>query len=305
MASEPSTRQKLHSIIDDMELISKELIEQLAMPKSQRKSDVPDATDLMELLIEKDGELKELLKIAQEQEKVEKVIDSLKVEVGKRDGEIRQLQRVLKEAETIMATAVYQAKQKLAAVRQAQQNKISSEDLIKYAHRISASNAVAAPPTWSPGDPRRPYPTDLEMRHSCLSMGSFPDTTTLNPVMRMYSQESQASSHHQTTQPSLGHHQQSSQQAGMSHHQQPSQQSGLSHHQHSSQQAGLGHHPQQTHHHQQQGIPPPYSWQPSQDGSLSLNSHHTIADSLKGHSKEEDDVELMSSDSSSSSSSDE
>lgn len=39
---------------------------------------------------------------AEEQEKVEKVIDGLRQEVNKRDGEIRQLQRVLKEAETIM-----------------------------------------------------------------------------------------------------------------------------------------------------------------------------------------------------------
>lgn len=36
---------------------------------------------------------------------------------------------------------------------------MSSEDLIKYAHRISASNAVCAPLTWQPGDARRPYPT--------------------------------------------------------------------------------------------------------------------------------------------------
>ena len=28
---------------------------------------------------------------------------------------------------------------------------MSSEELIKYAHKISASNAVAAPATWGPG----------------------------------------------------------------------------------------------------------------------------------------------------------
>ncbi|CAL1541378.1 unnamed protein product [Lymnaea stagnalis] len=279
MATEPSTRQKLQSVIDDMELISKELIEQLAMPKSQRKPDAldaPDATDLMELLIEKDGELKELLKIAEEQEKVEKVIDGLRSEVNKRDGEIRQLQRVLKEAETVMATAVYQAKQKLGSIRQAQQNKVSSEDLIKYAHRISASNAVSAPPTWGPGDPRRPYPTDLEMRHSSLSMGTFSDTSSSvsTPLVRLYSQEAQPSSHPHP-------------------HHQTQQLSGLVHHHHT---------PHQQH---QAGMPPSYSWQPSQESGMSLSSHHSMTDSLKGHVKEEDDVELMSSDSSSSSSSDE
>ncbi|KAH9490295.1 Mediator of RNA polymerase II transcription subunit 4 [Bulinus truncatus] len=281
MASEPSTRQKLHSILDDMELISKELIEQLAVPKSQRKAetpDTPDVTDLMELLIEKDGELKDLLKIAEEQEKVEKVIDGLRQEVNKRDSEIRQLQRVLKEAETIMATAVYQAKQKLTAIKQAQQNKVPSEDLIKYAHRISASNAVSAPPTWGPGDPRRPYPTDLEMRHSCLSMGAFPDSSSSvsTPLVRLYSQESQPSSHpHQP------------------HHQTPQQQ-----------QQSMSHHHHQPHH-QQTGMPPSYSWQPQQDNLMSVGPHHSIVDSMRGHVKEEDDVELMSSDSSSSSSSDE
>ncbi|GFR76708.1 mediator of RNA polymerase II transcription subunit 4 [Elysia marginata] len=166
----------------------RELIEQLAVPKAQRRT---DAEDLMQLLIEKDGELKETLKIAEAQEKVQKVMDSLRAEVNKRDVEVRQLQRALKEAETIMATAVYQAKQKLSAVRQAQANKVSSEELIKYAHRISASNAVSAPPTWGPGDPRRPYPTDLEMRHSFLSMGSVPDTSSSSGhggASRLYTQ---------------------------------------------------------------------------------------------------------------------
>jgi hypothetical protein len=36
-------------------------------------------------------------------------------------------------------------------VQQANGRKISSEELIKYAHKISASNAVAAPSTWGIG----------------------------------------------------------------------------------------------------------------------------------------------------------
>jgi len=46
---------------------------------------------------------------------------------------------------------VFQAKQKLNSVNKANIGKISSEELIKYAHKISASNAVAAPPGWSIG----------------------------------------------------------------------------------------------------------------------------------------------------------
>ena len=56
-----------------------------------------------------------------------------------------------------------------------------------------------------------------------------------------------------------------------------------------------------------QGIGSSLSWQPSQEVAMTLTStgsHHGIHD-LKGHNKENEDVELMSSDSSSSSSSDE
>ncbi|GFO09563.1 mediator of RNA polymerase ii transcription subunit 4 [Plakobranchus ocellatus] len=303
MATEASTRQKLHSVIDDMELISKELIEQLAMPKSQRRPDAPDTEEMMQLLIEKDTELKEILKIAEEQEKVQKVMDSLRAEVNKRDTEVRQLQRALKEAETIMATAVYQAKQKLAAVRQAQANKVSCEELIKYAHRISASNAVAAPPTWGPGDPRRPYPTDLEMRHSFLSMGSVPESSasTSGPGgggSRLYTQAQPSHPHHQPhpTTPS-----------GQHHHSQIPSSSSHPHHPHHHQQ----HLQQQLPHHLSSGQAnhPPLSWQSSQEslggGSLG-SSHHDILSKGGNHgNKDEDDVELMSSDSSSSSSSDE
>ena len=50
------------------------------------------------------------------------------------------------------------------SIERAKDNPVSSEELIKYSHRISASNAVCAPLTWQQGDPRRPYPTDIEMR---------------------------------------------------------------------------------------------------------------------------------------------
>lgn len=59
----------------------------------------------------------------------------------------------------LQATAIYQAKQKLQSISRANKRPVPSEDLIKFAHRISASNAVYAPLTWQQGDPRRPYPT--------------------------------------------------------------------------------------------------------------------------------------------------
>ncbi|XP_048744182.1 mediator of RNA polymerase II transcription subunit 4-like [Ostrea edulis] len=162
--AEISTRQKLLSLIEDVELISKELFEVSATPKSQQKPDAMDSMTLVELVTMKDKEIKETLKLAAEQAEIQKTIEELRAVVDRRDAEIKHLQKNLKEAETILSTAIYQAKQKLTAINQANNRKISSEELIKFAHRISASNAVASPPTWAPGDPRRPYPTDFEMR---------------------------------------------------------------------------------------------------------------------------------------------
>ena len=66
----------------------------------------------------------------------------------------------------------FQAKQKLESISKAQP--VNSEDLIKYSHKISASNAVAAPLNWQQGDPRRPYPTDIEMRGGFLARADLP-----------------------------------------------------------------------------------------------------------------------------------
>lgn len=75
---------------------------------------------------------------------------------------------------------MYQAKQKLALTKKASENQISSEELIRYAHKISASHAVAAPYNWEQGDPRRPYPTDLEMRSGLIGqINDFPLGTPL------------------------------------------------------------------------------------------------------------------------------
>lgn len=108
--------------------------------------------------------MKDTLKLASEQAKIDQKMNTLKAEVERQDQDISHLQRQLKEAEQILSTAIYQAKQKLASIARANKRPVSSEELIKFAHRISASNAVCAPLSWQQGDPRRPYPTDIEMR---------------------------------------------------------------------------------------------------------------------------------------------
>ncbi|XP_022288375.1 mediator of RNA polymerase II transcription subunit 4-like [Crassostrea virginica] len=180
--AEISTKQKLLSLIEDVELISKELFEVAATPRNQQKPEAMDSVTLVELVTMKDREIKETLKLAAEQAEIQKTADELQTEVDKRDAEIKHLQKNLKEAETILSTAIYQAKQKLTAINQANNRKISSEELIKFAHRISASNAVASPPTWMPGDPRRPYPTDFEMRLGFL--GKVGDLPLNTPVLQ-------------------------------------------------------------------------------------------------------------------------
>jgi mediator of RNA polymerase II transcription subunit 4 len=162
-----STRVKLLSLIEDIEIVARELIEFLTSSKPSRQDDI-DPGQLIELLKIKDEEFQETLKTAKLQAAKQKEFDLIKAEVERRDFHIKQLQRNLMESESILATAIYQAKQKLEAIRQANQHKISSEELIRYAHKISAGNTVAAPPTWLPGDPRRPYPTEVDMRGSLL-----------------------------------------------------------------------------------------------------------------------------------------
>ena len=127
---------------------------------------------ITELLVEKDKQLQAALKVAAEQGEVEQQIEEVRAQVEEQDALIRNLQKQLKEAESLLSNTIYLAKQKLESVSKAKP--VLSEDLIKYAHKISASNAVAAPPNWQQGDPRRPYPTDIEMRGGFLARADLP-----------------------------------------------------------------------------------------------------------------------------------
>merc|ERR1712183_385679 len=103
---------------------------------------------------------------------VEREISKVRAEVERQDQSIKALTSQLKEAETLLASTVYQTKQKLESLSRGEP--ALSEELIKYSHKISASNAVCAPLNWQRGDPRRPYPTDIEMRGGFLSRAELP-----------------------------------------------------------------------------------------------------------------------------------
>ncbi|EDW79259.1 uncharacterized protein Dwil_GK13126 [Drosophila willistoni] len=158
-----STKERLLLLIDDIEMIAKELIEQ-----AHQKISSNELVDLLDLLVSKDEEFRKMLELAEEQAKVEESMDKLRAKVEVHDREIQKLQKSLKDAELILSTAIFQARQKLASINQANKRPVSSEELIKYAHRISSANAVSAPLTWCIGDLRRPYPTDIEMRNGLL-----------------------------------------------------------------------------------------------------------------------------------------
>lgn len=184
MSVNKSTRDNLLSIVDDIEIIAKELIENI-MAQRHLKLSSNEHAQLIELLLFKDKEFKKTLKRADEQARINLKIDDLKSEVATQDKEIQKLQKELKEAERILATAVYEAKQKLQSIARANKKPVASEELIKYAHRISASNAICAPLTWQQGDPRRPYPTDIEMRVGWL--GSLNDLPQNGQVLGPHS----------------------------------------------------------------------------------------------------------------------
>ena len=87
------------------------------------------------------------------------------------DQHIKALQGQLKEAETLLASTIYQAKQKLANISRS--SPVLSEDLIKYSHRISASNAVCAPLNWQQGDPRYIIEYNVSELFSVHDLGSY------------------------------------------------------------------------------------------------------------------------------------
>lgn len=249
MAAPQSTREQLLRLVDDIEIIAKELFENLIAPKNQRLS-ATEHSQLAELLVAKDEELKQTLVVAAGQAEVQKTINSLQEEVEKQDHDIHLLQWQLKEAEHLLSTAIYQAKQKLQSIEKANARAVSSEELIKYAHRISASNAVAAPHNWQQGDPRRPYPTDIEMRQGYL--GRLSDLPLSGPPLQ--------------PQGSLG---------------------------------DLN----PARHHDQNPLGQSFSWQIGGDIKPPISSNHNSV-GMDAKSKENEDVEVMSTDSSSSSSSD-
>lgn len=165
--SSVSTKEALLTLIDDVEIIARQLVENSVAPKHQRLS-AQELEAIIQLLIAKDADLKKTIKVASEQAAVGRVMGEVQAELAKVDGAIHNLEQQLYDAHYSLSMGIYQARQKLKSINAANKRPVNSEELVRYAHRISSTHAVSAPVTWQQGDPRRPYPTDLEMRAGFL-----------------------------------------------------------------------------------------------------------------------------------------
>lgn len=93
-------------LVDDIELITKEIFENAIAPKAKRLS-AQEHEELTTLLIQKDAQLKETMNLAGEQGDIDKKMKSLQAEVQKQDNCIKQLQKQLKDAETLLVSPFF------------------------------------------------------------------------------------------------------------------------------------------------------------------------------------------------------
>lgn len=182
------TKKQLFLLVDDIDLIVRQLFETLAqqsnnensLTDAQSSSIKMDPGQLTDLLIQKNKALIKLSQTAREQQKLFQQIEAVTAEIANQDQLIGSLQKHFKQAEHLLASALYQAKEQLKVFNEANKRSVMSEDVIRYAHQINASCSTAAPLNWSSGDPRRPYPLDIQMR--CGWLGQLSNAVVENDV---------------------------------------------------------------------------------------------------------------------------
>jgi mediator of RNA polymerase II transcription subunit 4 len=81
----------------------REILENAIAPKVKRLS-ATEHGELTTLLVQKDSELKETMKLAVEQGEIDKRMKLLQDEVDIQDNSIKQLQKQLKDAETVLVS---------------------------------------------------------------------------------------------------------------------------------------------------------------------------------------------------------
>ena len=121
---------------------------------------------LTKIIIQKQSELNNYINIGSRQQMLYNKMSKLKRALVDSDSNIKTLLVYLKEAEQILSSAVYQSKIKLNMIKKAKA--LPADLLIRYAHKISSDYGVCCPENWVPDNPKRPYPTDADMRRGWL-----------------------------------------------------------------------------------------------------------------------------------------
>ena len=196
-------REQLMEVVDNLDVLCKRLCQQsegmttfikhspIAAVQNRdprlKSSSAPLTTldrdglaDLVRSIHTEESTLQQRQTVADEFATRARRIDELQRESDAHTKTLLAVHETLQSAETIMSNCVFQvcarnnslthfqANEKLRSIRQAHSRPVAVDTLIHTAFCISRTNAVAAPATWRPGDPQRPYPTDAMMRRGWL-----------------------------------------------------------------------------------------------------------------------------------------
>ena len=113
-------------LLDDIDLITKEFLENSVAPKNQRLSST-DQEHLVDLLLTKNQELKSTMAVAAEQAVIASTMDAIQAEVDKHDAMILQLEKQLYDAAHTLSVALYQARQKMESISRANKRPVNSK----------------------------------------------------------------------------------------------------------------------------------------------------------------------------------
>ncbi|GMT14478.1 hypothetical protein PFISCL1PPCAC_5775, partial [Pristionchus fissidentatus] len=163
----------------DITAISKQILEfMLERDRSKRGGSKEKMVDLIILFEHKLARMKRLVEISPEYRERADLIAQLQKCVENRDGIIQSYADNLRGAEQVLTKGIFQANKKLKNIADSESNPVYSEEVIKFAHQISKSYSVAAPPFWQQGDASRPFPTEHELRQSSIATAK----TSINPI---------------------------------------------------------------------------------------------------------------------------
>lgn len=181
-----SLRDSLLECVDDLEGITKQIVESLLNRDKQNKEG-ESLTNLATLYEGKQKEMSNLAKRIPEFQEREKLIRELKGCVEQRDEVIMHVEELIRGSELAVMTSVCRNAKRLQSVRQSERCPIDSEELIKFSHQISRNYSIATPHFWKLGDAQRPFPIEPEFRASRLSAprsaatAANPTSSTIRP----------------------------------------------------------------------------------------------------------------------------